>query len=87
RSGLMPPWEKAIDEEGIYNVTEYVRALNGRKVDQTRSDKGKEIFNAFCVACHGPDGKGNHEIGAPDLTNDIWLHGGSTKKIIESIAK
>ena len=85
RSGMMPAWGKAIDEEGIFNVTEYLRYLNGRKVNESKSDQGKKIFSTFCAVCHGPEGKGNQEIGAPDLTNEIWLHGGSTKRIIETI--
>ncbi len=40
----------------------------------------------FCVACHGPEGKGNQQLGAPNLTNDIWLYGGSPKAIAASIA-
>ena len=87
RAGLMPPWETAIDEEGITNVTEYVRHLSQRKVDMDRADKGKKTFDMFCAVCHGTDGKGNQQIGAPNLTDDIWLHGGSTLKITETIRK
>jgi cytochrome c oxidase cbb3-type subunit 3 len=39
----------------------------------------------MCAACHGPEGKGNPQIGAPNLTDRIWLHGGSEKKVIETI--
>ena len=54
-------------------------------MDEALSEKGKTTFNTYCMACHGMDGKGNPALGAPNLTDDIWLYGGTTKKILESI--
>ena len=48
---------------------------------------GKTLFMTNCVACHGPDGKGNQALGAPDLTDQIWLYGGTVDAIRTSIAK
>jgi cytochrome c oxidase cbb3-type subunit III len=86
RNGLMPAWEQAFSEEDLFNVVSYVEQLSGRTVDDLHAASGKEIYNKNCVACHGGDGKGNKMLGAPDLTDDVWLYGGSQKKIKESIA-
>jgi len=85
RNAFMPPWEAVLSENDIFNVTSYVEQLSGRIVDSLHASKGKEVFNTNCAACHGLEGKGNSMMGAPNLTDDIWLYGGSQKKIIESI--
>ena len=85
RNALRPPWESILGESKVFDVTSYVEQLAGREVDSLHASKGKEIFNINCAACHGLEGKGNPMIGAPNLTDDIWLYGGSQKKIIESI--
>ncbi|HSS66650.1 MAG TPA: c-type cytochrome, partial [Gammaproteobacteria bacterium] len=54
--------------------------------DPALAEKGAEHYRQLCVACHGPEGKGNPQLGAPDLTNDIWLYGGSPAAVRESIA-
>ncbi|WP_312854462.1 c-type cytochrome [Paludibacterium denitrificans] len=60
-------------------------SLSGKKHDAERATRGKETFTAVCSACHGPDGKGNQQLGAPNLTDNIWLYGGTEKTIIETI--
>lgn len=88
RQGAMPSWEAPLGgEEGVSNVANYVMQLAGRKVDETAAAKGKEKFDLFCVGCHMPDGTGNIMLGAPNLTNNIWLYGGSPRTIKETIAK
>ena len=87
RQAAMPAWEAVMTHEGIFNVTSYIEQLAGREVDSMHASLGSELYKKNCAVCHGADAKGNHAFGAPDLTDDIWLYGGSQKKITESIAK
>jgi cytochrome c oxidase cbb3-type subunit 3 len=87
RNGIMPPFGPVLGEEGVKNVAAYVRSLSGLPSDRLRAQLGKTIFEQNCTACHGLDGKGNQQIGAPNLTDQIWLYGGSEATIIETITK
>ncbi|RJG40153.1 cytochrome-c oxidase, cbb3-type subunit III [Motilimonas pumila] len=84
RVGLMPVRgllsEEQLAGEGMQNLVSYVLSLSGRKVNAIEAQKGKELFGA-CMACHGVDGKGNQALGAPNLTDNIWLYGGSRKAV------
>ncbi|MCH1414055.1 MAG: cytochrome-c oxidase, cbb3-type subunit III [Glaciecola sp.] len=84
RNAMMPAWLDAFGEEGIKEVVEYTLSLSGRQVNQALADKGKTRFMA-CAACHGMDGKGNQMIGAPNLTDNIWLYGGSKRAVTETL--
>lgn len=81
RRGAMPPWQQALGDEGIANVTAHVFSLSGREADANQVAAGAATFKMMCVACHGIDGKGNLAMGAPDLTDNIWLYGGSPGQI------
>jgi cytochrome c oxidase cbb3-type subunit 3 len=82
RSGAMPGWLAALTEEGVSELSQYVKSLsNGGASDGAAKAK----FQMFCSACHGAEGTGNIAFGAPDLTNDIWLYGGSLGQIAHSI--
>jgi cytochrome c oxidase cbb3-type subunit 3 len=87
RSGMMPPWGPALGPDGVKNVADYVLSLSGREADATAVAAGKEKFQQLCVACHGPEGKGNPMLGAPNLTDDTWLYGGSKPAVMQSIEK
>ncbi len=85
RGGLMTPWGPILGEQGVEDTANYVQLLSGRDVDAASAEAGKAHFNMYCAACHGADGTGNQMLGAPNLTDDIWLHGssaGAIKKII-----
>lgn len=84
RQAVMPGWAAVLEDDGVAQVTQYVLALAGREHDAALADKG-EAHYALCVACHGADGKGNALLGAPDLTNDVWLYGGSPRAIEASV--
>jgi cytochrome c oxidase cbb3-type subunit 3 len=88
RQAAMPAWEAALGgERGVDEVAQYILSLSGRATISELASKGKAKFEIFCVACHGVDGKGNTALGAPNLTDDTWLYGGSLTRISESIAK
>ncbi|MDH3448101.1 MAG: cytochrome-c oxidase, cbb3-type subunit III [Gammaproteobacteria bacterium] len=88
RIAAMPTWEAALGgEQGVDEVTQYVLSLSGRASIEQLAAKGKAKYDIFCVACHGPEGKGNPALGAPNLSDDIWLYGGSITRIAESIAR
>jgi cytochrome c oxidase cbb3-type subunit III len=88
RMGTMPAWEGPLGgEEGVNQVATYVMSLAGRKVDEAVAAEGKTKFDTFCVGCHMEGGTGNQALGAPNLTNNIWLYGGSPRTIKETIAK
>lgn len=70
-----------------FEVAEYVRSLSGREGNSVVISKGKEIFATNCAVCHGADAKGNILFGAPNLTDNIWVYGGSQNRVIESISK
>lgn len=92
REGVMPDWGKTLvgmgGENAVDYVTSYVLALGDEKAldGDYMAAQGKPLYEGLCVACHGVDGKGNQQLGAPDLTDDYWLYGGSRQAIHDSIA-
>jgi cytochrome c oxidase cbb3-type subunit 3 len=82
----MPAWGAPLGDEGVSQVTEFVLSLSGRDHDSALAGEGKRKYLQFCIACHAADGKGNAAVGAPNLTDDIWLYGGSSDVIAASIA-
>ena len=86
RSGVMPPLGAALGEPGIDEVVAYTQSLSGTEVDGQLAEAGKARF-ALCAACHGPDGKGNPALGAPNLTDDIWLYGGDADSIKRAVVE
>lgn len=87
RTGMMPPMGAAVGgPEGVKEVANYVLSLSGAQHDAKLAEAGKAKF-AACAACHGPEAKGNPALGAPNLTDKTWLHGGSLATISETIDK
>ncbi len=85
RTGNMPPMGAAVGTaEDVKNVANYVLSLSGSAHNDIAAQLGKAKFGA-CAACHGPDGKGNQAIGAPNLTDKIWLHGWGEQAIISMV--
>lgn len=85
RNGIMPPLGGMLGEDGVKNVANYVLSLSGAMHDAGLAAKGKQTFVTICAACHAQDGKGNTALGAPNLTDRIWLHGGSLATVAETI--
>jgi cytochrome c oxidase cbb3-type subunit 3 len=76
---MMPPMAAAVGgAEDVKNVANYVLSLSGSAHNDVAAQLGKAKF-AVCAACHGPEGKGNQALGAPNLTDKIWLHGWGEK--------
>jgi len=87
RIGNMPPMAEAVGSaEDVRNLAHYVLSLSGSPHDSLRASLGKPKFGA-CAACHGTDAKGNQALGAPNLTDDIWLHGWGEEAITAMINK
>lgn len=85
RIGNMPPMAAAVgSSDDVRNVAHYVLSLSASPHDSLRAQLGKSKFTA-CAACHGSDGKGNVLMGAPNLTDDIWLHGWGEQAIINVV--
>ncbi|TXC66122.1 cytochrome-c oxidase, cbb3-type subunit III [Piscinibacter aquaticus] len=85
RQGMMPPMAAAVGTaEDVKNVANYVLSLSGSAHNALAAQLGKEKFGA-CAACHGPDGKGNQALGAPNLTDKVWLHGGGEQAVVGMI--
>ncbi len=85
RNGVMPPMAAAVGgAEDVRNVAHYVLSLSNTPHDPVRAVQGKTKF-AACAACHGADGKGLSAIGAPNLTDGIWLHGWGEEAIIRAV--
>lgn len=85
RQGIMPAWGAVFGEEKVKDVANYVLQLSGKPRNELRASRGAETYKQVCVACHAADGKGNQALGAPNLTDNIWLYGGSEATIIETI--
>lgn len=76
--------DKMLTRHEIYAVTDYVLTLSGKKQKDSYLE-GQRIFQSQCVSCHGEDGKGKHEFGAPNLADKIWLYGSSRQEVFDMI--
>ncbi|ELX11624.1 cytochrome c oxidase cbb3-type subunit III [Janthinobacterium sp. HH01] len=87
RTGVMPAMGAALgSDKDVENVAHYVLSLSGSTADPIKAVFGKDKFGA-CMACHSAGGTGNQAIGAPNLSDKIWLFGGSAETIMETIRK
>lgn len=85
RIGAMPPMGAALGEDGVREVVAHVQQLSGQKADPEMAAAGQARFQMVCMACHGMDGTGNQALGAPNLTDEIWLYGGNPADIEATI--
>jgi cytochrome c oxidase cbb3-type subunit III len=85
RTGVMPPMAAAVGSAAdVHDVANYVLSLSGDPHDPIAASSGRKKFVA-CAACHGADGKGTQALGAPNLTDSIWLWGGSVAAVAETV--
>lgn len=87
RTGIMPPWGEVLGgREASEDVANYVLQFTGEVVNAESAKRGEAKYKTVCIACHGADGKGNQLLGGMDLTDDVWVHGGSFEDIVNVIA-
>jgi len=85
RQGAMPPMAAAVGSaEDVKNVANYVLSLSGSPHNSIAAQLGKPKF-AACAACHGADGKGTQALGAPNLTDKVWLHGWGEDAVVAMV--
>ena len=87
RNGIMTPFGAILSAEQVKDVAAYVRSLSNLPADSLRAGRGRELFATNCVACHGPEAKGNPALGAPNLTDTTWLYGSSEATILDTVTK
>lgn len=92
RQGVMAPWGEVLrgtgGDQAVEYVIAYVRTLsqkNANLQNDFMASQGKKLYDGVCVSCHGADGKGNPQLGAPDLTDGYWLYGDSTESLRQTI--
>lgn len=85
RQAMMPAWGPILGETNITNVVEFVLKRAGREHDEAKAALGEQVFASNCAACHGADGKGNQQMGTPNLTDDVWLYGGEPAVIRQTV--
>jgi len=87
RANPMPAFcrDEILEPAQIADVTAFVLSISESEADAEAATRGKEVFKEQCAACHGDKGKGNMELGAPNLTNRIWLYGGDRATITQTI--
>lgn len=85
RRGTMPAFNGALTVDGIKALTDFLPHWSDPQLNPGRRANGLKQFATTCAACHGADGRGNPALGAPNLTDDIWLYGGSAETVRESI--
>lgn len=87
RLGMMPAWQAALTDAGVEEVVAYVQSLSGTPARPELVQAGAARYATFCVACHGVDARGNQALGAPNLSDTIWLHGGDAGSLRVTIGQ
>jgi cytochrome c oxidase cbb3-type subunit 3 len=85
RFSQMPAFGEILSPEEIVQVVNYVRKISNQENDAALATAGEQVFLDNCAACHGDDGKGMRDLGAPNLTDAIWLYGGDEATLIETV--
>jgi len=88
RQSMMPRFlaDGMLTAAQVNDTAEFVLGLTGRATDQTAAERGAAVFADQCAACHGARGEGNRELGAPRLSDQVWLYGGDKASIVQSIS-
>ena len=88
RMAVMTPWAQVLgSDEAVTNMARYVRSLSGLEEADEAVQAMQQQFTMYCAACHTPAGTGNPVLGAPNLTDDVWLYGSSLDTVRETLIK
>jgi len=85
RQATMVGWQAVLADDGVEQVAHYVRSLSDTN-EVHDVENGRTSYTLFCIACHGATGEGNVSLGAPNLTDSVWLYGGDLEDIEQTIA-
>ncbi len=87
RNSQMPAFGKLgmLKPDQVSDVAEYVLSLSGNAGDEDAAERGQALFATNCAACHGPEGQGNQALGAPNLSDELWLYGGDKATVVQTI--
>lgn len=85
RWSQMPAFGEVLSDEEISQLVNHVRAISGQQHDATLASAGAELFLDNCASCHGDEGKGDRSVGAPNLTDAIWLYGGEVDALTYTV--
>jgi cytochrome c oxidase cbb3-type subunit 3 len=85
RKAVMVGWQAVLGDEGVEQVIDYVKEMSAVN-SQASGTKGQELYQQFCIGCHGMEGEGNPVLGAPSLADDVWLYGNSDEQLHHSIS-
>ncbi|MDW3094661.1 MAG: cytochrome-c oxidase, cbb3-type subunit III [Gammaproteobacteria bacterium] len=85
RIAVMVGWQAVLGDDGVSDVVNYIKDL-GSASHNTTAVTGKDLYQQFCVACHGVNGEGNQSLGAPNLSDDIWLYGNTDDQLFHTIS-
>jgi cytochrome c oxidase cbb3-type subunit 3 len=85
RSGQMPSFLASLSAQDTQALIDFVPYWSDPELSPRRREAGMAVFSRLCFACHGPEGKGNVAIGAPNLTDGTWLWGGRKDQVRETI--
>jgi len=86
RQAVMPPFGDVLGEQGVTRTAVYVQQLAGKSVDRSMAAAGEKLYQQNCAACHGPNGSGNVQLGAPKLTTGVYTYGGDLDTLRETIS-
>ena len=84
-AGQMPAFSGLLTPPQLNDITEYVLSLSGSKGDAAAVERGGKIFAENCAVCHGAEGGGNQQMGAPNLADELWLYGGDRALVMQTI--
>lgn len=87
RGAMMPPFKDILSAEAVEALVSFLPYWSDPTLDAARREAGLKHFSGICAACHGADGKGNVAMGAPNLTDDVWLFGSRPEQLRDTILK